>query len=100
MFSPAGFRGSELRYAALGHEGQQHRSGSSVQVCCIATGTFPHAKEHDMLRGQIRVIAGLIGLALLFSTVLSAQLNRGIIEGTLTDPQGAVIPGVDVNITN
>src|SRR5579864_9071509 len=60
----------------------------------------PNRKEHDMLRGRVRVIAGLIGLVLLFSAVLSAQLNRGVIEGTLTDPQGAVIPGVDVTIAN
>ncbi len=42
----------------------------------------------------------LIGATLLFSALLSAQLNRGVIEGTLTDPQGAVIPGVEVTITN
>jgi hypothetical protein len=31
---------------------------------------------------------------------LHAQLNRGAIEGTTTDPQGAVVPGVDVTITS
>ncbi|MGA2987750.1 MAG: TonB-dependent receptor [Terriglobia bacterium] len=28
-----------------------------------------------------------------------AQLNRGILEGTVTDPQGAFIPGVKVTVT-
>ena len=28
-----------------------------------------------------------------------AQLNRGIIEGTVTDPQGAAVPGVKVTVT-
>src|SRR5579863_1122056 len=63
-------------------------------------GIFHNRKEQDMVRGQVRVVIGLIGLTLLFSTVLSAQLNRGVIEGTLTDPQGAMVPGVDVTITN
>ncbi|PYI85713.1 MAG: hypothetical protein DMF09_04275, partial [Verrucomicrobia bacterium] len=30
---------------------------------------------------------------------MSAQLNRGAIEGTVTDPQGAALSGVDVTIT-
>ena len=29
----------------------------------------------------------------------NAQLNRGILEGTVTDPQGAAIPGVKVTVT-
>jgi hypothetical protein len=32
-------------------------------------------------------------------TVLDAQLNRGVIEGVVTDPQGAVVPAVGVIIT-
>src|SRR5208337_904001 len=39
------------------------------------------------------------GLLLAFTTVLSAQLNRGVIEGTVTDPQGAAMSGVTVTIT-
>jgi hypothetical protein len=49
---------------------------------------------------NVRVLTGLIGLTLLFSTFAPAQLNRGVIEGTLTDPQGAVVPDVVVTITN
>jgi len=52
-----------------------------------------------MLRGRV-VTVTVIGITLLFSTFLRGQLNRGVIEGTLTDPQGAMIPGVDVTITN
>src|SRR5215471_3318371 len=45
---------------------------------------------------------GVMSLSLLLSltNTLSAQLNRGIIEGIVTDPQGAVVPEVDVTITN
>src|SRR5437660_3793337 len=39
------------------------------------------------------------GLLIACTTVLSAQLNRGAIEGTVTDPQGAALSGVDVTIT-
>src|SRR5206468_7355886 len=40
-----------------------------------------------------------LGLILVCTTVVSAQLNRGTIEGTVTDPQGAAMPGVQVTIT-
>jgi hypothetical protein len=39
-------------------------------------------------------------LLLCWAVPLSAQLNRGVIEGIVTDPQGAVVPGVEVTITN
>ncbi len=49
-----------------------------------------------------RILLRVLGLSLLLSwtTAVEAQLNRGIIEGVVTDPQGAVIPGVDVTITD
>jgi hypothetical protein len=40
------------------------------------------------------------GLVLACTTVLSAQLNRGTIEGTVTDQQAAAVSGVDVTITS
>ncbi len=48
------------------------------------------------------IILRLLGLAILLSWAgaLKAQLNRGVIEGIVTDPQGAVVPGVDVTITS
>ena len=53
-----------------------------------------------MLRGTLRRNLVLVGIALLASATLPAQLNRGVIEGTLSDPQGAVVVGVEVTITN
>src|SRR5712692_6447750 len=50
-------------------------------------------------------IKGISALALgciiwgLAATAVKAQLNRGVIEGIVTDPQGAVIAGADVTIT-
>ena len=40
------------------------------------------------------------GFLLACSTVLSAQLNRGTIEGTVTDPQGTAMFGVEVTVVN
>jgi len=43
----------------------------------------------------------LLGVLLLFAALnLKAQLNRSVIEGIVTDPQGAVVPAVDVRVTN
>ena len=39
------------------------------------------------------------GVVLASATFLSAQLNRGTVEGTVTDPQGAAVPGVEVTVT-
>ena len=39
-------------------------------------------------------------LILCFATVSYAQTFRGGIQGTVTDPNGAVIPGAEVTITN
>ena len=36
----------------------------------------------------------------LFPTVLRTQVDRGTINGTISDPSGAVIPGVHVTATN
>src|SRR5713226_1388170 len=49
-----------------------------------------------------RVFLRFLGVVLLLSwaTSLSAQLNHGDMEGTATDPQGGVIPGVNVTITS
>ena len=39
-------------------------------------------------------------LLLCWAAPLRAQLNRGVMEGLVTDPQGAVMPGVEVTITD
>lgn len=40
----------------------------------------------------------LLGVVL-WALPLGAQINRGILEGTVTDPQGIVVPGVQVTVT-
>ena len=55
------------------------------------------------MNSQLSLIrrGAMFALLLLSLTIaLNAQLNRGIIEGIVTDPQGAVVPEVDVTITN
>jgi hypothetical protein len=49
-----------------------------------------------------RVLFTLLESILLLwcTTALLAQLNRGAIEGTVTDPQGAAMSGVEVTITS
>src|SRR2546422_4655643 len=48
-----------------------------------------------------RALCRFLGTAALWSCTasLQAQLNRGILEGIVTDPQGAVIPAVEVTVT-
>jgi hypothetical protein len=52
---------------------------------------------------RIRAIClpiAVVVLLLSSSPFLRAQINRGVIEGTVTDPQGAVVPDVGVTVTN
>ena len=54
------------------------------------------------MRSHFRVLDILAAVAatLLFSTLIFASLDRGQIQGTVTDPQGGVVPGVAVVVTN
>lgn len=52
-----------------------------------------------MLQGRLVRVLGLI-LVLAPTRLLHAQLNRGVLEGIVTDPQGAVIPSVSVIVIN
>src|SRR3954471_6677343 len=48
-----------------------------------------------------RLLAGLLSLAVLMtslSSVALAQQPTGAIEGAVTDPQGAVVPGASVTV--
>src|SRR5438093_12358145 len=49
-----------------------------------------------------RVVFRTLAVVLLFcwAMALEAQLNRGVIEGIVTDPQGALVPGVAITITS
>ena len=54
------------------------------------------------MRPNFRVVSALSILgAILFSAVqLFASIDRGQIQGTVTDPQGGVVPGLAVVVTN
>src|SRR5438046_643886 len=49
---------------------------------------------------SMRVLVRLAGLTLLLcgAMALLAQINRGVIEGLVTDPQGAVMSGVQIEV--
>ena len=42
----------------------------------------------------------MVAIALVVTSKGNGQLNRGQIRGTVTDPQGAVVPTVEVTVTN
>ncbi len=48
----------------------------------------------------LQLVVVVFFLSLAPSAKAQAQLNRGVIEGLVTDPQGAVVAGVDVTITS
>ncbi|PYT22960.1 MAG: hypothetical protein DMG58_29025, partial [Acidobacteria bacterium] len=50
----------------------------------------------DSMRALVR-LTGLM-LLLLGAMPLTAQINRGVIEGLVTDPQGAVMAGVQIEV--
>ena len=55
-----------------------------------------------MLRLHIRLVLYAIWSALFFAApaAVFAQSNSGIVQGTVTDPQKAVVPGAKVRLEN
>src|SRR5215831_774760 len=47
-----------------------------------------------------RICLGLLIYVLMFSIRVSAQETTGGVQGTVKDPQGAVIPGATVEVTS
>src|ERR1700686_1776001 len=47
-----------------------------------------------------RLVLAIVTLALLWAVPASAQVVKGSISGTVTDPQGAVVSGAAVKATN
>ena len=54
------------------------------------------------MRPNLRLVLtfSLLSVLLLLASQLFASLDRGQIQGTVTDPQGGVVPGVTVAVTN
>jgi hypothetical protein len=65
-------------------------------------GVALHSAVMEVNMVRRRLPLSFLGLVLLFSWTagLEAQLNRGVVEGIVTDPQGGVVPGVEVTITD
>jgi hypothetical protein len=57
------------------------------------------APAADSFSGS-RQMLGCVLLSLLLSFCLFAQADRGTLTGTVTDPQGAVIPEAKISIRN
>ena len=47
-----------------------------------------------------RMLALIMGVALLWTLPMAAQVVKGSISGTVIDPQGAVVSGAQVKATN
>src|SRR5439155_309282 len=56
-------------------------------------------KETNMKKAASKG-ASIIVRAFTALTLLHAAINRGTIQGTVTDAQGAVVPGVTVTVTD
>ena len=52
------------------------------------------------MKGKVSVLLTALLFALLFCVSASAQTINGNIVGTITDEQGAAVPGVTVTATN
>jgi hypothetical protein len=55
--------------------------------------------EVEMKRGGVRVLIALIAVALAGETAWAAQGNTAQIIGSVKDPSGAVLPGVEITVT-
>src|SRR6266446_4843633 len=57
-------------------------------------------KERSMKRkGILKIVTGILAV-LAYATVLQASIDRGVIQGTISDEQGAVVPGAKVVVRN
>jgi len=57
-------------------------------------------RSNPMARMRLFRYSLVLAVFLTLTSILNAQLNRGIIEGIVTDPQSGIVPGVSVTITN
>src|SRR5262245_37841875 len=55
--------------------------------------------EVEMKRGGVRLLIALLALALAGETAWAAQGNTAQIIGSVKDPSGAVLPGVEITVT-
>src|ERR1700745_1566612 len=72
---------------------------------CWQSQSFSEHSRAAGPSGQFRLVGGLVKTQLqlavfLLSWSLAAQSNRGAITGTVSDSAGALVPGVQVVLTN
>src|SRR2546427_8075228 len=57
-------------------------------------------KEGKMSRKAFWEVVTTLRVGLSLSAALQASIDRGVIQGTVTDPAGAVVPGAKVVVKN
>src|SRR5205807_3456905 len=67
----------------------------------LASPIFPTKRGLSMHRRSVAVLSAILAAVFFFSASrASAQVNTADILGTVSDPGGAVMPGVKVTATN
>src|SRR5581483_10786830 len=52
------------------------------------------------MRAKHGLLVALLWLAAIVSATAQTQITTGVVEGTVVDQSGAVLPGVDVEVRN
>ena len=62
--------------------------------------TITMSEKEDIMKRISMILFASLVLAIAFAAMITAQVERGSIVGTITDKSGAVTPGVEVIVTN
>src|SRR6476620_9028808 len=71
---------------------------STTKVCL--QNLHEHLSKEITMNKNFRFISVALSLLLCFTAIAFGQKNAGTIEGTVTDPNGAVVSGATVTATS